>query len=82
LITNEILSGDKNSREQQSKEKYAEAILHMTEIMNKAKSKDSKHPPEKSRHYEIGNLTLFLVGDMGANINQSMVYLDGSSHAL
>jgi hypothetical protein len=54
----------------------------MTVIMNKAKSKDSKHPPEKTKHYEISNLTLFLVEDMGANISESMVYLDGSSHAL
>ena len=54
----------------------------MTEIMNKAKSKDSEHAPKKTKHYEIGNLTLFLVGDMGASIRDSVVYLDGSSHAL
>jgi enoyl-[acyl-carrier-protein] reductase (NADH) len=47
--------------------------------MNKAMSKDSNPSPEKVKHYKIGNLTLFLAGDMGANINEAMVYLDGSS---
>ena len=81
-MTNKTSSDSGKSEDQQSKRKYAEAISHMTAIMNKAKSKDIKHSPEKMKHYDLGNLTLFLTGDMGADINESMVYLDGSSHAL
>ena len=61
-------------------QKYKEADQHMSEIKNVRKG-DPNHSAERSKYYEIGNLALYLAGNM-SDVSHSLVYLDGSHQPL
>lgn len=52
----------------------------MREIKN-MKDGAPKHSEDRKRFYEIGNLTLYLASNM-SDLNNSLVYIDGSYEAL
>ena len=72
-----------NAGQQQSAKAYEEAKTHMKMLMNTEKINATPGPTKgASKMYDVGNVTLFLAGDMGAVIRSSAVLTDGSYSSL
>ncbi|KAF2212544.1 hypothetical protein CERZMDRAFT_105970 [Cercospora zeae-maydis SCOH1-5] len=84
IRTNMIVSDSAMSGDQGSAKPYEEAKFYMKALIkteNPAKdAPDAKQTP--SRFYEVGNLVLFLAGDMSEEISGQAVSLDGSHQPL
>nr|POE96477.1 hypothetical protein CFP56_56527 [Quercus suber] len=77
----------KQTHQDSSKGAYKEAKTYMTALMKSEKIAKANTSASRSKHatdilYDIGNLTLFLVGDMSYQIHGKLVYLDGSCESL